>query len=120
MLDPRKAARLLANRDRVRAGRTQTVTLVYNRPEGAAYVAADVIWQYEHYPEPDMQVPQDAPIHVRAELPITIDATTISYIADTPTATAAGVAAARTYEIISYRRAGIVNNRWMLHLKRLR
>src|SRR5437660_12147450 len=45
MLDARKLARILANRDRVRQGRTTTVTLVYNKPEGTIYQAANVVWQ---------------------------------------------------------------------------
>ena len=123
MLDARKLARILANRDRVRQGRTTTVTLVYNKPEGTIYQAANVVWQYQHYADPSAQQPSaegtSSAIHVRAELPITLDPTQISYIADTPTATAAGVVAAHLYEIVSFRKAGIVANRWTLHLRRL-
>jgi hypothetical protein len=120
MLDARKLARILTNRDRVRQGRTTTVTLVYNKPEGTIYQAADVVWQYQHYAEPIAQPPADGAVHVRAELPITLDVAGLSYVADTPTASAAGVAAAHTYEIISYRKAGIVANRWSVHLRRIR
>ena len=124
MLDARKRARILANRDRVRQGRTTTVTLVYNKPEGTIYQAANVVWQYQHYSDPIAQRPSaegmPSAIHVRAECPITLDPTQISYLADTPTATAAGVAAAARYEIVSYRKAGIVANRWTLLLRRLR
>ena len=124
MLDTRKLARILANRDRVRQGRTTTVTLVHNKPEGTIYQAADIVWQYQHYADPIAQEPSTegtpSAIHVRVELPITLDPTQISYIADTPTATAAGVAAAHRYEIVSYRKAGIVANRWTVHLRRLR
>ena len=124
MLDARKLARILANRDRVRQGRTTTVTLVYNKPEGTIYQAANVVWQYQHYADPIAQEPSaegtPSAIHVRAELPITLDPTQISYIADTPTATAASVAAAQRYEIVSYRKAGIVANRWSIHLRRMR
>ena len=124
MLDARKRARILANRDRVRQGRTTTVTLVYNKPEGTIYQAANVVWQYQHYADPIAQEPSaegtPSATHVRAELPITLDPTQISYIADTPTATAASVAAAQRYEIVSYRKAGIVANRWSIHLRRMR
>ena len=124
MLDARKLGRILANRERIRQGRTTTVTLVYNKPEGTLYQAADVVWQYQHYADPIAQQPSaEGPpgaIHVRAEFPITCDVTRISYVADTPTATAAGVAAAHTYEIVSYRKAGIVSNRWSVHLRRMR
>jgi hypothetical protein len=124
MLDARKLARILANRERVRQGRTATVILVYNKPEGTIYQAANVAWQYQHYADPVAQQlsAEGTPnaIHVRAELPITLDPTQISYIADTPTTTAAGVAAAHSYEIVSYRKAGIVANRWIVHLRRLR
>jgi hypothetical protein len=124
MLDARKLARILANRDRVRQGRTTTVTLVYNKPEGTIYQAANVVWQYQHYADPIAQEPSAAgtpsAIHVRLECPITLDPTQISYIADTPTATAAGVMTAPSYEIVSYRKAGIVANRWSVHLRRMR
>jgi hypothetical protein len=124
MLDARKLARILANRDRVRQGRTTTITLVYNKPEGTIYQAANVVWQYQHYAGPIAQQPsadgRPSAIHVRVECPITLDPTQISYIADTPTATAAAVVAAHIYEIVSYRKAGIVANRWTLHLRRLR
>ena len=124
MLDARKLARILANRDRVRQGRTTTVTLVYNKPEGTIYQAANVVWQYQHYADPIAQQlsaeGMPSAIHVRAECPITLDPAQISYIADTPTATAAGVAAAHRYEIISYRKAGIVANRWSVRLRRMR
>ena len=124
MLDARKLARILANRERVRQGRTTTVTLVYNKPEGTIYQAADVVWQYQHYADPIAQQPSaegtPSAIHVRAEFPITCDVTQVSYVAETPAASAAGVAVAHTYEIVSYRKAGIVPNRWACHLKRLR
>jgi hypothetical protein len=124
MLDARKLARILANRDRVRQGRTTTVTLVYNKPEGTIYQAANVVWRYQHDADPIAQEPSAAgtpsAIHVRAECSITLDPTQISYIADTPTATAAGIMAAHSYEIISYRKAGIVANRWSVHLRRMR
>jgi hypothetical protein len=124
LLDARKLARILANRDRVRQGRTTTVTLAYNKPEGTIYQAANVVWQYQHYADPIAQQPSaegtPSAIHVRAECPITLDPRQISYIADTPTATAAGVAAAHRYEIVSYRKAGIVANRWICHCRRLR
>ena len=123
MLDTRKLGRILANRERLRQGRTTTVTLVYNKPEGTIYQAADVVWQYQHYADPMAQPPAAAgmpsAIHVRGEFPITCDVTQISYVADTPTATAAGAAAAHTYEIVSYRKAGIVPNRWTCHLRRM-
>src|SRR5438067_13331525 len=113
MLDTRKLGRILANRERLRQGRTTTVTLVYNKPEGTIYQVADVVWQYQHYADPIAQQPSQegtpSAIHVRAEFPITCDVAQISYVADTPTATAAGVAAAHTYEIVSYRKAGIAS-----------
>jgi hypothetical protein len=97
---------------------------VYNKPEGTIYQAANVVWQYQHYADPIAQQPSAegmrSAIHVRAECPITLDPRQVSYIADTPTATAAAVAAAHVYEIVSYRKAGIVANRWSIHLRRMR
>ena len=120
MLDPRKLARLVANRARLRQGRAVTITCVYNDPAGTRYQTADVIWQEQSYAEPAARAPTDAPIDVIAEFDIAIDVRQISLIANTPTPTPSAVAAAYTYEILDYHRMGIVPNRWRVHLKRLR
>src|SRR5437764_316805 len=60
MLGARKLARILANRERVRQGRTTTVTLVYNKPEGTIYQPANVVWQDQHYADPIAQAPAAA------------------------------------------------------------
>ena len=123
MLDGRKLARLAANRARMRQGRTRTVTLLYARPEGTAYVAADVVWRMQPYAEPP--VAQSAAqgwagVSVRVELPPELDPRLISLLADTPAATAVAVAAAPCYEVLTYRAAGIAMNRWVVELKRVR
>lgn len=120
MLDPRKIARLVSNRDRIRQGRDVTITLVYNDPAGTRYATAAVIWQEQSYAEPAARAPTDAPIDVLAEFPLGIDVRQISLIANTPTPTPAAVAAATTYEILAYHRMGIIPNRWRVHLRRLR
>lgn len=121
MLDARKLARMVTNRARMRQERTRTVTLVYTRPEGTTYVAADVVWRAQPYEEPAVaERPGQPTATVRAEFPPELDPRLISLLADTPTATAAGVAGAPRYEVFSYRAAGIAMNRWVVELKRVR
>src|SRR5690348_14826939 len=121
MVDARKLARMAANRDRVRQGRTRTVTLVYRRPEGTAYVASEVVWRAQPYEEPAVAERAGEPaVAVRAEFPPALDPRPVSLVADTPTATADGVAGAPRYEVLSYRPAGIATNRWVVELRRVR
>ncbi len=129
MLDARKLARIMGNRTRMRQGRTRTVTLVYRRPEGIAYVAADVVWRAQPYAEP-AATPIGAagaaggagmePAAVHAEFPPEIDPRLVTFIADTPVATAEAVASVPRYVVARYHAAGIVTNRWVVELKRLR
>jgi hypothetical protein len=129
MLDARKLARIMGNRARMRQGRTRTVTLVYRRPEGTAYVAADVVWRAQPYAEP-AAAPIGAagaassagtePAAVRAEFPPEIDPRLVTFVADTPVATAETAASAPRYVVARYHAAGIVTNRWVVELKRLR
>lgn len=120
MIDPRKAARL-ADRSRMRQGRTQTVTLVYVRPNATDYQPAELVWQHqvETRPQDTIEEPVTT-VDVIAEFPLQIDPRQVTYAAETSNATAAGVAAAPKYEIVSRRQAGIVPNRWIVHLRRMR
>ncbi|MDQ2829087.1 MAG: hypothetical protein M3Y74_08555, partial [Chloroflexota bacterium] len=103
-----------------------TVTLVYRRPEGAAYVAADVVWRAQPYAEPAATPVGTAgsagtePAAVRAEFPPEIDPRLVTFVADTPVATAEAAASAPRYVVARYHAAGIVTNRWVVELKRLR
>ncbi len=126
MLDARKLARIMGNRTRMRQGRTRTVTLVYRRPEGIAYVVADMVWRAQPYAEP-AATPVGAasgagvePTAVHAEFPPEIDPRLVTFIADTPVATAEAAASAPRYVVARYHAAGIVTNRWVVELKRLR
>jgi len=122
VLDARKLARIAGNRARTRQGRTRTVTLVYKRPEGTAYVAADVVWRAQPYAEP-VAAPRagaEEAVAGRAEFPPEIDPRLVALVADTATATAEGVAAAPRYAVSRYHAAGIVTNRWVVELKRMR
>ncbi len=126
MLDARKLARIAGNRARMRQGRTRTVTLMYRRPEGTAYVAADVVWRAQPYAEP-AAAPVGAaggagaePVAVRAEFPPALDPRLVTLVADTPDATAEAVASASQYVVARYHAAGIVTDRWVVELKRLR
>ncbi len=124
MLDERKLARMVTNRARMRQGRTRTVTLVYVRPTGTAYVATDVVWRAQPYTEPvAAALPRDGRGTVpaaRMECPLEIDPRLVSLVAETATPTTDAVAAAPQYEVLAYERGGIAPNRWMVTLKRLR
>lgn len=121
MLDGRKLARIAANRARTRQGRTRTVTLVYRRPEGSAYVATDVVWRAQPYAEPAAaQRPSPATLAVRAEFPLDVDPRLVTFVADTPSATPEAVMSAARYAVLRYRAAGITTNRWVVELERLR
>jgi hypothetical protein len=120
MLDSRKIARIIANRARLQQGRQRNVTAVYNRPEGLAYVPIQCTWTSQMYTEPQALPQPENEIHAIAEVPLSIDPRQISFIADTPIPTADAIAAADKYEIAQYRQAGIIPNRWRLHLRRLR
>jgi len=122
MLDARKLARIAGNRARMRQGRMRTVTLVYRRPEGTAYVAADVVWRAQPYAEP-AATPVGAgaePVAVRVEFPPAIDPRLVTLVADTSAATAEAAASAPRYVVARYHAAGIVADRWVVELKRLR
>src|SRR5579863_7389169 len=122
MLDGRKLARIAATRAQVRQGLARTVTLVYARPEGTAYLAAGVVWRPQPYAEPqvsdrDLRAPGGA-VTVRAEFPLELDPRLVSLVADTPDGTAAAVASSPCYEVLTYHPAGIAANRWVVELKR--
>jgi hypothetical protein len=120
VLDSRKIARIIANRARMSQGRQRTVVAVINMPEGLAYQAIQCTWTSQMYSEPQTFTQPESEIHAIAEMPLTVDPTAFSFIADTATATADAIAAADKYEVAQYRKAGIVANRWRLHLRRLR
>lgn len=123
MLDARKLARMVSTRAAMRQGRMRTVTLVYARPEGTAYLAAEVVWRAQPYEEPavsDGAARSALPAAARAEFPPELDPRLVSLVADTPTATDAAVASAPCYEVLSYRAAGMSMNRWVVELRRLR
>ncbi len=120
MLDSRKIGRIIANRARVQQGRARNVVAVISAPEQLTLLPLQVTWTSQMYSEPQSMTQTEAEIHAIVEMPLSIDARTISYIADTPNATADAVAAADKYEIVQYRQAGIIPNRWRAHLRRLR
>lgn len=121
MLDARKLARMVGNRARMRQGRTRTVTLVYGRPEGTAYVAAEVVWRSQPYAEPPAATRgEEGAVAVRAEFPPETDPRLVLYVADTPEATPGAATTAPRYVVQSFRPAGIATNRWMVELTRLR
>ncbi len=121
MLDARKLARIAGNRARMRQGRTRAVTLVYRRPEGTAYVAADVVWRAQPYAEPAAaEHAEEGIVAARAEFPPELDPRRVAFVAATAIATPEAVAAAPRYAVARYRAAGITASRWAVELERLR
>ncbi|MBI3971723.1 MAG: hypothetical protein HY332_10585 [Chloroflexi bacterium] len=135
-LDSRKVAHVAANRAKIRAGRSETVTLVSAGGGTVGYqTVAGVVWRDAG------QVPAGiasrvgdvtrAPWDAMAELPgETVFPDGLKLVARTATATAAGVAAAARYVVLDKVRAGLgttgsggggnAGNRWMVKLRLLR
>lgn len=94
------------------AGRQRTVVFVYLGSGVYSYVAAQVIMRPEEIIDPQIY---DASGHEPARTadmlmiaPLGTNFTGVVYVADTPTATAAAVAAAPKYEIIEALPAGMI------------
>jgi hypothetical protein len=123
MLDTTKRARVVANRDKIRAGRTTSVAAVYRTAYGGCQaVAVPLILKQQGTSNPATE-DQTSTFNNEyvAELPITIDPKPIAYFALTGGALdEAGIATAIQLEVIEYRLSGLVPNRWQLTLRRLR
>jgi hypothetical protein len=111
-LDARKAAHIVSVVPKTWTGRQKTVTLVTASGGTQSYSAVSVIFRPLAEPDPTVA---DATGHAQARIADTlmIALTTLSlvgviYVADTPTATQAAVAAAPKYEIIEALPAGIL------------
>jgi hypothetical protein len=122
-LDVGKQARVVANREKIRAGRTISVAAVYRTAYGgqqAVVVPLILKQQGTSNPVTEDQTSTFANEYL-AELPVTIDPKPIAYFALTGGALdAAAIAAAIQLEIVQYRLSGLVANRWQLTLRRLR
>jgi hypothetical protein len=123
MLDAGKQARVVANRDKIRAGRTMSVAAVYRTAYGGQQaVAVSLILKQQGTTNPATEDQTSTYTgEYLAELPLTVDPKPIAFFALTGGALdAASIAAAIQLEVIAYRLSGLVANRWQLTLRRLR
>lgn len=128
-LDTRKIAHIAANRDRIRAGRTETITLVSVVGGVTSYTAvAGVVW-YEAGAVPAGITTRSGDVSrtghdALAEFPsATVFPSGLKLIARTPTATPAAVAATPDrFTVLDKRQLGLglPPNRWLLRLRRLK
>ena len=135
-LDARKVAHILANRDKIRAGRTETVTFVSVSGAAISYTAADGCVWHETGAVPAGISTRAGDItrtahDALAEFPSTTSFPAgLKLIARTATASPAGVAAADKFTVLDRRHAGLgtrgsggatnAGDRWLLRLRRLR
>ena len=123
MLDARKVARIARLRAIVRQGRTVQAAAVYRTAYGGLRAEAVGLVLKERG-EPDPAVIDEEGIQTIqfvAELDIAIDPRPIAYIALTGGAVDdASLAAAERLEVLRYARVGIVQDRWLLTLRRMR
>ncbi len=111
---PQKTAHILQVVARTLQGRVKTITAVYENAGVYTYVNMQLIFRKEQVIDPSVINPsgqagnpaQTTDIQVVAALGTNF--TGVVYLADTPTATAAAVAAAQKYEIIEVLPVGIV------------
>ena len=135
-LDARKVAHILSNRDKIRAGRTETVTLVSVSGAAISYTAvAGVVFQ-EAGAVPAGISTRSGDItrtayDAFAEFPSgTTFPADLRVLARTATASQAGVAAADRFTVLDRRHVGLgtrgsggatnAGDRWVLRLRRLR
>ena len=127
-LDARKLAHILSNRDKIRAGRTETIVFV-SIPAGViTYTAIPNASWYDAGAVPAGISTRSGEITRFAhdailELPITTTfPTTLKLIARTPTATQAAAAAADRFTVLDKRHLGPApdGDRWHLRLRRVK
>ena len=122
-LDARKAARVVAVRAAMRAGRTTQAAAVYRTAYGGQTARAVALVLKEQDRSDAATLDQEGlPVaEYLAELPLEVDPRPIAYLAFTGGATDdASIAAARHLEIVRYHQGGLVPNRWQVALRRLR
>ena len=126
-LDDRKTAHIAANRDKVRAGRSETVVLVSTSGASIVYTAVPNVLFHETGAVPAgvsarageiTRVAHDAV----AEFPLaTAFPTTLKLIARTATPTQGGVQSAPRFTVLDQRQLGLgTPNRHLLRLRRIR
>jgi hypothetical protein len=129
-LDARKQAWMVSTRAAMRADRAVVlVGVVINAQTGTTYVVLSGCVFREHMAaDQTMALTQgtnqiDALVELPLTDPVTGQANTPSafaYLARTTTATAAGVQPAKKYEIVSWKAGGIITNRYVCQLRRMR
>jgi hypothetical protein len=135
-LDARKKALMVSTRGQMRADRAQQlVAVVTVQPAGGqgtattAYVVLSGCVFREHMHSDQTLAVTEGTVQIDAlvELPLTDPLTGATstpdaylYLANTGQATAAGVLAAEKYEIVSWKRGGMITNRYVCQLRRLR
>jgi hypothetical protein len=127
-LDANKIAHIQAVIPKTYAGRQKTVVFVYQSSGGSGYIytAVQVILRPQAVIDPEiptalgMSPKQSGDMLLVA--PITTNFSGVVMVADTATATAAGVAAALKYEIIEARPVGIVpgGSHYVAQMRRFR
>ncbi|MGH2350222.1 MAG: hypothetical protein ACRDI2_09715 [Chloroflexota bacterium] len=135
-LDSRKVAHVAANRDKIRSGRSETVTLVVASGGSVGYQAVEgVVWHDAGLVPagvtPSVGAITRRPWDALVEFPGgTVLPDDLRLIARTATATAMAVATAERYTVLDRVRAGLgttgsggganSGNRWMVKLRRMR
>ena len=122
-LDTRKALRVRTNRAAMRAGRTVQAAAVYRTSYGGIRAdAVTLILKGQGSSDPAVaDTGGSTAAEYLAELDLAIDPRPIAYLALTGGATdPASLAAAIVLEIVDYRQAGLVPDRWEITLRRLR
>lgn len=108
----RKINHLLAVVNRSFAGRSRTVVFVYETAGIYTYTAVSAIMRPEQIVDPQIYDPSGKNPGLVADMqlvaPLGTNFVGVVYVADTPTATAAAVAAAPKYELIEALPVGIV------------
>ena len=127
-LTPAKIRHILANRAIMRIGRTTPVAAVYRTAYGGqTAVALNLILKEQGTNDPTVADTISRRVaEYTAELPLDVDPRSIAYLALTPLSNGvpaldqASITAAIQLEIVSYRESGLVANRWLVTLRRLR
>jgi len=111
-LESRKATHIAAVLPKTWAGRQKTVMLVSEVGGAQSYAAASVIFRPLAAPDPTVADERGQPPRRIADTimiaPTTLSLVGVIFVADTPTATLAAVAAAPKYEIVEAVPAGII------------
>ena len=103
-LDKRKVEHIQSILTRSWGGRQKTVVFVYQNGSSYSYQAVDVLWRPRE--RTDWQIPNKAGTEPQRDYdtvlqaPLGISFTGVTMIADTATATASAVQAARKYQLI--------------------